>query len=179
MNAEHSSMNESYVAHVHRRRYSNRMNSLCTHPRCRCSLNVRRILGMILWYLCTLCFFLSSSSSQMPPSAREVDKSLTFRWIHPTTDPQLWKAVQSAFRDELKPDPAGPGQDTLDVYRDKYVARVGIINRSALVFIGHRPTKKLTKEQEWDQYYSAFNFDTDTHQKAEIEHAETLWKLQF
>jgi hypothetical protein len=65
------------------------------------------------------------------------------------------------------------------VYRDKYVARVGIINRSALVFIGHRPTKKLTKEQEWDQYYSAFNFDTDTHQKAEIEHAETLWKLQF
>lgn len=115
----------------------------------------------------------------MPPSARDVGKSLTFRWIDPTSDPQGWKAIQSAFRDELAPDVAGPGQDALDVYRYKYVARAGIVNHAAVVFIGRRPAKKLTKEQEWDQYYSAFNFDTDTHQKAEIEHATTMWKLKF
>jgi hypothetical protein len=48
-----------------------------------------------------------------------------------------------------------------------------------VVFIGHRPAKKLTTEQEWDQYYSAFNFDTDTHKKAVIEQAATMWKLKF
>jgi len=115
----------------------------------------------------------------MQPSADDVHKSLTFRWIDPTSDPQEWEAIQSAFRGELAPDVAGPGQDALDVYRYKYVARAGIVSHSAVVFIGHRPAKKLTTEREWDQYCSAFNFDTDTHQKAAIEQAATMWKLKF
>ena len=145
------------------------MNSLCTRPRCRYSSNVRQIFGKLPWYLCALCFFLASASSQMPPSAGDIHKSLTFRWIDPTSDPQGWEAIQSAFRDELAPDVPGPGQDALDVYRYKYVARAGIVSHSAVVFIGHRPAKKLTTEQDWDQNYSAFNFDTDTHGPEKIE----------
>jgi hypothetical protein len=103
----------------------------------------------------------------------------TFRWVHPSSDPQLWQQIESAFQDELAPDDAKQGQNKLDVYRYKYLQKVGILGHSALVIIGRRPAKEMTKEDAWDEYYSAFNFDLATKQKATIEHADVMWKWKF
>jgi len=80
---------------------------------------------------------------------------------------------------ELAPDEAKQGQDKLDVYRYKYLQKVGILNHSVLVIIGRRPAKEITKENAWDEYYSAFNFDLATKQKSTIEHADVMWKWKF
>lgn len=103
----------------------------------------------------------------------------TFRWIHPGSDPQLWQQVQSAFHDELLPDAAKPGQDDLDTYRYKYLQKVGVLNHSALVILGHRPAKEVSQEHAWDEYYSAFNLDLAAGQKSKIEHAEWMWQWKF
>jgi hypothetical protein len=102
-----------------------------------------------------------------------------FRWIHPGSDPQLWEQILASFNDELTPDDAKQGQDQLDVYRYKYLQKVGILNHSALVIIGRRPAKEIAKENAWDEYYSAFNFDLATKQKSTIEHADVMWKWKF
>ena len=107
------------------------------------------------------------------------DTTSTFRWIHPSSDPKLWEQVLTCFNDELAPDEAKQGQSELDVYRYKYLQKVGILNHSALVIIGHRPAKEVSKENAWDEYYSAFNFDLVTRQKSTIEHAESMWKWKF
>jgi hypothetical protein len=103
----------------------------------------------------------------------------TFRWIHPGSDAQLWEQILASFSDELAPDEAKQGQDKLDVYRYKYLQKVGILNHSVLVIIGRRPAKEITKENAWDEYYSAFNFDLATKQKSTIEHADVMWKWKF
>jgi hypothetical protein len=103
----------------------------------------------------------------------------TFRWIHPNSDPQLWEQVLKSFGDELSPDEPSQGQDKLDVYRYKYIQKVGVLNHSALVIIGRRPAKEVSKDTAWDEYYSAFNFDFTTQEKSPIEHAEQMWKWKF
>lgn len=126
-------------------------------------------------------FLLLIFTAALPFGARENagGAELSFRWIGPTSDPVLWNEVQSAFQDELAPDEVDAAKDPLDTYRYKYLRKVGIFEHSALVFIGHRPAKELTKENEWDEYFSAFNFDTVTHNKEKIEHAEWMWGMNF
>jgi hypothetical protein len=117
--------------------------------------------------------------SSAKPVDNSADRANSFRWIHPGSDPQLWQQIQSAFRGELLPDEPKEGQGELDVYRYKYLLKVGVIDHSALVILGHRPTKEVSKGQEWDEYYSAFNFDLTTRRKSIIEHAERMWKWKF
>ena len=107
------------------------------------------------------------------------DTANVFRWIHPGSDPQLWQQIQSAFHDELPPDEPKQGQSELDTYRYKYLQKVGIVNHAALVIIGHRPAKEVSKDTAWDEYFSAFNFDPSTGKKSSIEHAESMWKWKF
>ncbi len=107
------------------------------------------------------------------------DRPNTFQWIHPNSNPELWQQIQSAFHDELAPDEPEPGQDELDVYRYKYLQKVGVVNHSVLVILGHRPAKQVSKGHAWDEYYSAFNFDLTTRKKSKIEHAEWMWKWKF
>jgi hypothetical protein len=138
-------------------------------------VNLRRFspwLGLLISLL-----FTAPSHATHPGTKPETLRA--FRWIHPNSDPQLWQQVESAFQDELTSDDAKPGQDKLDVYQYKYLQRVGILNHSALVIIGRRPAKQMTEENEWDEYYSAFNFDVTTKQKSSIEHAEVMWKWKF
>ena len=137
--------------------------------------NLRRFspwLGMLISLV-----FTALSQATCPETNPEIPG--TFRWIHPNSDPKLWQQIECAFQDELTPDDAKPGQDKLDVYQYKYLQRVGILNHSALVIIGRRPAKEVTKENEWDEYYSAFNFDLATKQKSTIEHADVMWKWKF
>src|ERR1700687_4161444 len=113
-------------------------------------VNLRRFspwLGLLI----SLVF---PSSSQAMGLETKPEATDTFRWIHPSSEPQLWQQIESAFQDELAPDDAKEGQDKLDVYRYKYLQKVGILNHSALVIIGRRPAKEVTKENAWDEYYS-------------------------
>ncbi len=120
-----------------------------------------------------------TAAGERRTSPSDRDKAISFRWIQPASDPQLWQQVQSAFHDELAPDEPKPGKDQLDVYRYKYLQRVGIVGRSALVIVGHQPAKGLTKANAWDVYSSAYNFDLATRQISIIEHAEWIWQWKF
>ena len=142
-------------------------------PRNRVSL--RRFSSWLV-LLISLVFTASSHATQLEMKHQTAS---TFRWIHPNSDPQLWQQIESAFQDELGPDDAKSGQDGLDVYRYKYLQKVGILCDSALVIIGRRPAKEVTEENAWDEYYSAFNFDLTTKEKSSIEHAEVMWKWKF
>jgi hypothetical protein len=114
-------------------------------------------------------------------TAQEIqpDTANTFRWIHPDSDPQLWEQVLKSFSDELSPDEPSEGRDKLDVYRYKYLQKVGVLNHSALVVVGRRPAKEVKKETAWDEYYSAFNFDFTTQHKSPIQRAEQMWSWKF
>jgi hypothetical protein len=127
--------------------------------------------------LLILLFIPATCQPTAPESAP--DTTSTFRWIHPSSDPKLWEQVLTSFNDELAPDEAKQRQSELDVYRYKYLQKVGILNQSALVIVGHRPAKEVSKENAWDEYYSAFNFDLATRQKSTIDHAESMWKWKF
>src|SRR6202158_2744890 len=138
-------------------------------------VNLRRFspwLGLLI----SLMFSASSQATKLETKPETAD---TFRWIHPGSDPQLWQQIETPFQDEPAPDDAKQGQDERDVYRYKYLQKVGILNHSALVIIGRRPAKEIAKEDEWDEYYFAFNFDLATKQKSTIEHADVMWKWRF
>src|SRR4029077_15663863 len=102
-----------------------------------------------------------------------------FRWLDPASDPQLWQQVQTAFRDELVSDEPKPGLDAYEVYGYKYLERVGIVGHSALVIISSRPSKVVNKDEAWNTYSSAFNFDLNTQRKSSVEHAEHMWIWKF
>ena len=130
-----------------------------------------RLVGMAL-----LLVISASSRAIGRPKNSEAN---AFRWVHPTSDPEVWEQVLTSFNEELTPDEPQPGKSELDVYRYKYLQKVGVLNHSALVIIGRRPAKNVTRENEWDEYDSAFNFDLATKQKSNIEHAEVMWKWKF
>src|SRR5579863_9798706 len=66
----------------------------------------------------------------------------TFRWINPKTDPQTWATVQDSFRDELVPDDPHKEAPT---YAYKYISRVALLDRVALVIVGYRTVRAPTK----------------------------------
>src|ERR1700733_1119529 len=88
-----------------------------------------------------LIFIFAGCLSSGTPLENLADRPNTFRWIHPGSDPQLWRQIQSAFHDELVPDEGKPAQGELDVYRYKYLQKVGVSNHSVPVILGHRPAK--------------------------------------
>ena len=102
-----------------------------------------------------------------------------FHWVHPASDPKLWEEILQKFNEELTPDQATPEKSGIDVYGYKYVQKVGAFDHSALVILGHRPAKEVSKDNEWNVYYSAFNLDLTTGRKSSIEHAEQLWQWKF
>ena len=144
-------------------------------------MNVRNRINLRLtlsWAgLLILLFIPISSKATAWESSPDVTG--TFRWIHADSDSQLWQQIQSAFSDELAPDVAKEGQSELDVYKYKYLQKVGLLGHSALVIIGHRPAKELSKRNAWDEYHSAFNFDLMTNKKSPIENARWMWGWKF
>ena len=102
-----------------------------------------------------------------------------FHWVQPASDPKLWEEILQKFNEELTPDQATPEKSAIDTYGYKYLQKVGTFGRAALVIVGHRPAKEVSKGTAWNVYYSAFNFDLTTGQKSSIEHAEALWQWKF
>jgi hypothetical protein len=128
--------------------------------------------GLLILLLFPTCSQAGSTKSNSKPVT-------TFHWIQSASSPQLWRQIESAFHDELAPDESKDRQDELDVYRDSYLQKVGVLDHSALVVIGHRPSKKIFEKNPWDEYSSAFNFDLPTGQKSKIEHADVMWQWRF
>ena len=81
--------------------------------------------------------------------------------------------------EELTPDQAVAEKSAIDTYGYKYLQMVGTLGYSALVIVGHRPAKEVSKDTAWNVYYSAFNLDLTTGRKSNIEHAERLWQWRF
>jgi hypothetical protein len=102
----------------------------------------------------------------------------TFRWIDSDSDPKLWDQIRHAFRFELAPAEYS-GQASVDSSGYNYLQKVGVLRHSALVIIGHRPARDVAKDQAWDEYYSAFNFNLATRRVSSIEGAETMWQWNF
>lgn len=119
----------------------------------------------------------SSARAETPQSATETSDN--FRWIQADSDPKLWEQILKEFNQELTPDQATPEKNPEDVYGYKYIEKVGVFNHSALVVIGHRPARVVTKDNAWNEAYSAFNFDLTTGQKSSIEQAGWLWQWKF
>jgi hypothetical protein len=130
------------------------------------------------WLAGLLSLFLpgtaSAAAAQTSTQAPE-----TFHWVHQASDPQLWEEILQKFKEELTPDQATSGTSALDVYGYKYLQMVGVIDHSALVIVGHRPAKEVSKDNAWDVFYSAFNLDLDTGRKTSIEHADRLWQRKY
>jgi len=129
--------------------------------------------------ICFIVLVLAAGTGRAGTSQAGTETAYTFRWIPSDSDPKLWEQILQKFKQELMPDQATPEKSPIDVYRYKYVERVGVFNHSALVIIGHRPAKEVTKDNQWNVAYSAFNFDLTTGQKSRIEHAEWLWQWKF
>jgi len=132
-----------------------------------------------------MCLILSVFVGAVPASARTSVPQATaaaidnFQWVHANSHPQLWEQIQQKFQEELTPDQPAPEKNALDVYGHKYFQKVAVYNHSALVIVGHRPARVVSKDTAWDEYYSAFNLDLATGRKSAIEHAERLWQWKF
>lgn len=119
-----------------------------------------------------------TASSQTKSAGIKQATGKTFRWIHPSTDPKLWQQIRHAFQEDLAPDEPN-GRDPLDVYQYKFLDKVGVVDHSALVVLGHRPGKVVSPEGWWDTYHSAFNYDLATGRKSVIEGAERFWIWKY
>ncbi len=128
---------------------------------------------------CILLLFPLPALAQSVSAAISGDITSPFRWIHEESDAQAWQQIQVAFADELAPDVPKQGDDGLDVYRYKYFQKIGVVNDSALVIIGQRPAKEVAKGNEWNEYFSAYDFNLVTQKKSPIEHANVMWKWKF
>jgi hypothetical protein len=132
-------------------------------------------------WACLASFFSLLVSCSPPATLAQIPGETpdAFHWVQAASDPKLWEEILQKFNEELTPDQATPEKNTLDVYGYKYLQKVATFGHSALVIVGHRPAKAVSKDNAWDVYYSAFNLDLNTGQKSSIEHAERLWQWRF
>jgi hypothetical protein len=134
--------------------------------------------GRMAWFAGFVLLFVPSSVLARDPQT-SAGITEAFHWVQPASEPQLWEEILQKFNEELTPDQATPGTNALDVYGYKYLQKVGVIDHSALVIVGHRPAKEVSKDTAWNLYYSAFNLDLDTGHKTSIEHADRLWQWRY
>jgi hypothetical protein len=99
------------------------------------------------------------------------------RWLSPTADAATWAKIQDAFQSQLQPD-AGKS-DGSNIFGYKFVERVAIVDRSALVIVGHKTAKAAKNEDEGQRFSSAFNFDLETRAITRIERAGAMWHWKF
>ena len=98
------------------------------------------------------------------PAAQDIH---TFRWLDRGTDKTVFRRIEAAFHTELEPDKAVGGP----VHLLKYIDRVGMVDSSALVVIGH-------KEGNEDPYpnFKVYTFNLKTGQKSAIRREGGTWE---
>jgi hypothetical protein len=104
-----------------------------------------------------------------------------FRWIDRQTENALWSKVRLALRDELKPDTPSP--DTI-AYAYKFVDKVGLLNNSALVIVGHKLKEHPERDQIGSEYSEAFNFELSSGSLSRVANPEngqplSMWQWKF
>jgi len=113
----------------------------------------------------------------MSPAHTNAQSPDSFRWLNPKTDQAAWTKVEAAFKTELQPETASP--DGGVPYGYKYVERIGVVDHSALVIIGHKTAKIPQRDDVGQRYSSAFNFDLESGAITKIERAEWMWHWKF
>ncbi len=99
-----------------------------------------------------------------------------FRWLDPGSDAPLVRKVERAFRNELKPDDpveAEARHEVAVLYR--YVDRVAVAGRHALVLIGNRDAPD-DLEGTW---FDPWNYDLETGRKEPIRTEDALFQWRF
>jgi len=124
-----------------------------------------------------LLFVPGSVLATHPQTSAETPEA--FHWVHQASEPKLWEEILQKFNEELTPEQATAEKSAIDTYGYNYLKMAGTFGHSALVIVGHRPAKEVTKDNAWNVYYSAFNLDLTTGQKSSIEHAEHLWQWKY
>ena len=124
-----------------------------------------------------LLFVPGSVLATHPQTSAETPEA--FHWVHQASEPKLWEEILQKFNEELTPEQATAEKSAIDTYGYNYLQMAGTFGHSALVIVGHRPAKEVTKDNAWNVYYFAFNLDLTTGQKSSIEHAERLWQWRL
>jgi hypothetical protein len=96
------------------------------------------------------------------------------RWVAEKENAALWTTIRADFEDELQPDVPEKVAPVL-AYSYKYIYRVAVHDDSALVIVGHLETK----DSKYPGYYSAFNYDVQSHARTAIKGAEVVSLFRF
>ncbi len=96
------------------------------------------------------------------------------KWISEKGNAAMWVAIRADFHDELQPDDPANVAPVL-AYSFKYIYRVALYRHSALVLVGHRETE----ESKYPGYYSAFNYDIESHARRPIKGVEVVSVFKF
>lgn len=78
-----------------------------------------------------------------------------FRWLDPIRDSQVWNRVLVALHQELEPDDPRRVPPHYVAIQYKYVYKIGLFRRSALVIIGYRDTK----DSPGDASFNGYSYD--------------------
>jgi hypothetical protein len=85
-------------------------------------------------------------------------------WVSRNTDPALWRAIRTAFKEELVPDDPKKVGPTVVPMTYKYVARIAEAEGVCLVIIGQRASKQ---SPPYDGFF-AYSYDRRSGQKTLI-----------
>jgi hypothetical protein len=96
------------------------------------------------------------------------------KWIREKENAALWASIRTDFHDELQPDDPAKVAPVM-AYSYKYIYRVALYQHSALVLVGHRETEG----SNYPGYYSAFNYDVESHARRPIKGVEVVSEFKF
>lgn len=104
---------------------------------------------------------LAASHSAIGQNAQP--SSTAFHWLNSSKDATLFERIKAAFADELKPDDPEKVKPVV-AQEYKWISRVGVFEKSALVLIGERETRTST----YGNYFVAFNYDLRSGEKTSL-----------
>jgi len=110
------------------------------------------------WPLFLLPFTLLLSTLSCALETRAADAP-EFRWLEPKSDARLWKKIETAFAEELKPDAAASNASRAPILQ-KSISRVGLHDKSAFVLLAIPEEERGRKETS----FQAYNYNLDSEQ---------------
>ena len=108
-----------------------------------------------------IILMLAASDSAIGQNAQP--SSPAFHWLNSSKDATLFESRKTAFTDELKPDDPEKVKPVV-AQEYKWISRVGVFEKSALVLIGERETRTST----YGNYFVVFNYDLKSGEKTSL-----------
>jgi hypothetical protein len=117
--------------------------------------------------------FMAIASIPVAAAQSTTAASNDFRWLDARKDAVLFDQIKGAFSDELKPDdPEKVKPVEPQLY--KKIARIGVVQSSALVLIAERDTPTYT----YGDYFRPFNYEINTGKKEPFEKGFRRWRFR-